>query len=58
MRGYGITKWFPNTINKINSKTVLTDKDGNRYDIYSDNKGKYYYEFNGKYEEITNKNGV
>ena len=56
MRGYGITKWFPNTINKINSKTVLTDKDGNRYDIYSDNKGKYYYEFNGKYEEITNKN--
>ena len=56
MRGYGITKWFPNTINKINSKTVLTDKDGNRYDIYSDNKGKYYYELNGKYEEITNKN--
>ena len=56
MRGYGITKWFPNTINKINSKTVLTDKDGNRYDIYSDNKGKYYYEHNGKYEEITNKN--
>lgn len=56
MRGYGITKWFPNTINKINSKTILTDKDGNRYDIYSDNKGKYYYEHNGKYEEITNKN--
>ena len=56
MRGYGITKWFPNTINKINSKTILTDKDGNRYDIYSDNKGKYYYELNGKYEEITNKN--
>ncbi len=56
MRGYGITKWFPNTINKINSKTVLTDKDGNRYDIYSDNKGKYYYGLDGKYEEITNKN--
>lgn len=56
MRGYGITNWFPNTINKMNTKTIITDKDGNRYDIYSDNKGKYYYGLNGKYEEITNKN--
>lgn len=58
MKGYGITNWFPNTINKMNTKTIITDKDGNLYDIYDAGNGKYYYGLNGKYEEIVNKDVI
>lgn len=47
---------YYNKYNKTNTKTVLTDKDGKRYDIYNDHNGKYYYKIDGKYKEIINKN--